>query len=82
MSPIAEFDQRLEKLIRDFTLRILVPKWTEFDSVWESANGVCDRYQLGSHSQSSGRQSGPPSNSRIWVPHFPRARCARNGAFL
>src|SRR5579864_8765668 len=48
MSALAEFDCRLEQMIRAFALRILVPRWTDFDAVWETANGVCDRYQLGS----------------------------------
>jgi hypothetical protein len=47
MSPLAEFDRRLEQMIRDFVVRILVPRWTDFDTVWETANGVCDRYELG-----------------------------------
>src|SRR5580704_9754909 len=47
MCPIAEFDRRLEQIIREFALRILVPRWTEFDEVWETANRICDRYQLG-----------------------------------
>ena len=47
MSPLAEFDRRLEQVIRTFALRILVPRWTEFDAVWESANRICDRYELG-----------------------------------
>lgn len=47
MSPIAEFDQRLEQMIRDFALRILAPRYTEFDAVWETANRICDRYELG-----------------------------------
>jgi hypothetical protein len=47
MSPLAEFDRRLEQIIRDFALRILVPRWTEFDAVWETANKICDRYDLG-----------------------------------
>jgi hypothetical protein len=47
MSPIAEFDQRLEQLIREFALRIIVPRWTEFDTVWETTNKICDRYELG-----------------------------------
>ena len=47
MSPLAEFDRRLEQVIRAFALRILVPRWTEFDAVWESANRICDRYELG-----------------------------------
>jgi len=52
MSALAEFDCRLEQMIRAFALRILIPRWTDFDAVWETANGVCDRYQLG------GRRSG------------------------
>jgi hypothetical protein len=47
MSPIAEFDQRLEQMIREFAMRILIPRWTEFDAVWETANRICDRYDLG-----------------------------------
>jgi hypothetical protein len=47
MSPIAEFDRRMEQLIRTFALRILVPDWTEFDAVWKAANRICDRYKLG-----------------------------------
>ena len=45
--PLAEFDSRLEQVIRTFALPILVPRWTEFDAVWESANRICDRYELG-----------------------------------
>src|SRR5262252_7743692 len=47
MSPVTEFDQRLEQIIREFALRIAVPQWTEFDTVWEAAIRVCDRYELG-----------------------------------
>ena len=47
MSPIDEFDQRLERMIRDFALRIMVPRWSEFDSVLDASIRVCDRYQLG-----------------------------------
>jgi len=49
MSPIAEFDRKLEQMIREFAVRVLVPRWTEFDAVWETANRICDRYQLGEH---------------------------------
>ena len=42
-----ELDQRLEQIIREFALRIVVPRWTEFDTVWEAAIRVCDRYELG-----------------------------------
>jgi hypothetical protein len=47
MSPVTEFDQRLEQIIRELTLRIAVPRWTEFDTLWEAAIRVCDRYELG-----------------------------------
>ena len=47
MSPLAEFDRRVEQLISAFTLRVLVPRWTEFDAVWQTANQICDRYELG-----------------------------------
>jgi hypothetical protein len=47
VSPLAEFDQKLEQIIREFTLRIVVPRWTEFESLWEAAIRVCDRYELG-----------------------------------
>ena len=44
---LAKLDQRLEEIIREFTARIVVPRWTEFDTVWEAAIRVCERYQLG-----------------------------------
>jgi hypothetical protein len=47
MSPLAEFDREMEQLISAFTLRILVPRWSEFDAVWQTANNICDRYELG-----------------------------------
>ena len=28
MSPLTELDQRLEQIIREFALRIVVPRWT------------------------------------------------------
>jgi hypothetical protein len=46
MSPLAEFDRKLERLIREINLRIIVPRWNEFDTVWETANKICDRYEL------------------------------------
>ena len=53
MSPLTELDQRLEQIIREFALRIVVPRWTEFDTVWEAAIRVCDRYELGKSKRSS-----------------------------
>jgi hypothetical protein len=58
MSPISEFDRRMEQLIRTFSLRILVPQWNEFDAVWKIANRVCDRYRLGRPPQATVRKSG------------------------
>ena len=42
MSPLAQFDQELEKIIRELTLKILAPRLGEFDAIWEVANRVCD----------------------------------------
>jgi hypothetical protein len=46
MSPLEQLDQALDNIIRELTLRILVPRMGEFDRVWEIANQVCDRYQI------------------------------------
>jgi hypothetical protein len=46
MSLLSELDRRLELIIQEPTLRTIVPHWSEFDSVWESANKVCDQYQM------------------------------------
>jgi len=47
MSPLSEFDQHLERMIRELEMRIAVPRWSEFETVWEAAIRVCDRYELG-----------------------------------
>ena len=44
---LLELDQQLERIIREFTLRIVVPRWNEFDTLWEAALRVCERYELG-----------------------------------
>ena len=46
MSPY-EADQQLEEIVRELTVRIVTQRWTEFDTVWEAAIRVCDRYELG-----------------------------------
>jgi hypothetical protein len=46
MSPLAQFDRELEKIIRELTQRILAPRLREFDGVWEAANKICDRYEI------------------------------------
>jgi maltose-binding protein MalE len=46
MSPLQKFDEQLESVIKELMTRIVVPKMTEFDDVWEAANRVCDRYEL------------------------------------
>ena len=47
MTPLlAQFDSELEKIIGELILRIVVPRWSEFESVWEVANRVCDRYHI------------------------------------
>jgi hypothetical protein len=44
---LIELDQQLECVIREFTLRIVVPRWNEFETLWEAALRVCERYELG-----------------------------------
>jgi hypothetical protein len=46
MSPLARVDRELEKVIRELALRIVAPRLSEFDFVWEVANKVCDRYKI------------------------------------
>jgi hypothetical protein len=46
MSPLAQLDLLLEKILVELTLRVVVPLLSEFDSVWETANRVCDRYTV------------------------------------
>ena len=46
MSPLAQFDRELEKIIRELTQRILAPRLRQFDGVWEAANKICDRYEI------------------------------------
>jgi hypothetical protein len=46
MSPVAEIDKELENTIRELTLRIVVPRMSEFDWVWEATNRICDGYEL------------------------------------
>ena len=52
MSPLAQFDLELENVIRELTLRLVVPQVSEFDCVWEAANRICDRYEIGKVAQS------------------------------
>jgi hypothetical protein len=47
MSPIAQLDHQLEEMIRELSVRIVVPRLSEFEDVWEISNRVCDRYGLG-----------------------------------
>jgi len=61
MSPLTEFDQLLERIIREFAMRIVVPRWSEFDMLWDAAIRVCDRYELG-------KSKRPPLNSETSAP--------------
>ena len=60
MSPVAELDKKLEQLIRELALRIVVPRWTQFDEVWEAAIRVCDRYELGKNRRDAALASAAP----------------------
>ena len=46
MSPLAQFDQEMDQIIRELALRIVVPALGDFDTVWEAANRVCDAYEI------------------------------------
>jgi hypothetical protein len=46
MTPLAKFDSELEKIIGELTLRIVAPRWSEFESVWQVTNDVCDQYHI------------------------------------
>ena len=46
MSPLAQFDQEMDQVIRELALRIVVPALGDFDTVWEAANRVCDAYEI------------------------------------
>ena len=48
MSPVERCNSELERVIADLALRIIAPRESEFDAVWDIANAVCDRYDLGS----------------------------------
>jgi hypothetical protein len=52
MPPLAQLDRLLENILRDLTLRFVVPRLSEFDSIWDTANRICDRYQIKSISSS------------------------------
>jgi hypothetical protein len=46
MSPVEKFDHELETVILELITRIVVPKMSEFDDVWDIANRVCDNYEI------------------------------------
>jgi hypothetical protein len=46
VSAIAQFDQAAEEIIYALARRVIIYRLGEFDRVWESANRICDRYQL------------------------------------
>ncbi len=46
MFAIRQIDQASEEIIYELARRVLVYRLGEFDRVWESANEICDRYQV------------------------------------
>jgi hypothetical protein len=46
VSAIAQIDQETEEIIYELARRVIVYRLGEFDRVWESANEICDRYQV------------------------------------
>lgn len=41
-----EIDRASDEIIYHLALRVIFYRLSEFDGVWESANKICDRYQL------------------------------------
>ena len=50
--PLAQLDRLLENILWELTFRFVVPRLSEFDSLWDIANRICDRYQIKSISSS------------------------------
>lgn len=55
-------------MIREFAMRIAIPRWSEFETVWEAAIRVCDRYELGKGkrwdvTETQAEQPGPTTSS-------------------
>jgi hypothetical protein len=46
MSPLAQLDCPLENILRELTLRFMVPRLSDFDTLWDTAIRICDRYQI------------------------------------
>ncbi len=46
MTPVTKFDDHLEQIIAQLALRILTPTCSEFESVWQAANRICDQYAI------------------------------------
>ena len=46
VSAIVQIDEASEEIIYALARRIIVYRLGEFDRVWESANKICDRYQV------------------------------------
>jgi hypothetical protein len=46
VSGIAQIDQETEEIIYELARRVIVYRLGEFDRVWESANEICDHYQV------------------------------------
>ena len=46
VSATAQIDQASEEIIYALARRVIVYRLGEFDRVWESANKICDRYEL------------------------------------
>jgi len=46
VSAIVQIDEASEEIIYALARRVIVYRLGEFDRVWESANKICDRYQV------------------------------------
>ncbi|MCU1303318.1 MAG: hypothetical protein JWQ87_3602 [Candidatus Sulfotelmatobacter sp.] len=46
MSAIAQLEDVSDEMIYALARRVIICSMREFDRVWESANKICDRYQV------------------------------------
>jgi hypothetical protein len=46
MSAIAQLEYMSDEIIYMMARRLIISSLGEFDRVWESANKICDRYQV------------------------------------
>ena len=46
MTPLAQLDRDLERIILELAQHIVALRESEFEKVWVAANKICDRYEI------------------------------------